>query len=71
MASIPSATLDQPLKDIRVVDVTSALAEPYCTMLLGDHGIGVIKIEQPSWGRWQPLRPVTPPPPMAVAWPVG
>lgn len=71
MTSIPSATLDQLLKGIRVVDVTRALAGPYCTMLLGDQGGEVIEIEQPGWGANGPLRPAMPPPSMAATWPMG
>jgi crotonobetainyl-CoA:carnitine CoA-transferase CaiB-like acyl-CoA transferase len=38
------------LDSIRVVEMTEALAGPYCAMLLGDFGADVVKAERPGTG---------------------
>ncbi len=47
-----------PLEDIKILDLSHALAGPYCTLLLGGYGARVYKLESPGAGEigrgWAP-----------------
>ncbi len=47
------------LENVKVVDLTRTLAGPFCTMMLGDMGADVVKIEEPELGdetrSWTPF----------------
>jgi len=55
----PHGDHSRPLEGLKVVDFTRILAGPLCTMLLGDMGAEVIKIEDPEHGddtrAWAPF----------------
>ena len=42
--------MEAALSDVVVIDLSRVLAGPYCTMMLGDMGATVIKVEQPGKG---------------------
>jgi len=65
-----SAPRTGPLEDIRVIEMGTMIAGPFCGQLLADHGAEVIKLEQPGigdpmreWGKEKPHG-------KALFWPV-
>src|ERR1041385_3328399 len=43
-----------PLEGLRILDLTRLAPGPYCTMVLGDLGAEVVRIDQPGELGWKP-----------------
>ena len=50
-----------PLEGLKVVDLSRVIAGPYCSMLLGDLGADIIKVERPDGEGTRGLEPIAAP----------
>jgi formyl-CoA transferase len=59
-----------PLSDVRVIELGTLIAGPFCGQLLGDFGAEVIKVEEP--GRGDPMRDwgKAKPQGVSLSWPI-
>ena len=46
----PAAPTALPLAGMRVIDMATVIAAPFCTTLLGEFGADVLKVEHPDGG---------------------
>ena len=55
----PGNPMPQALADLKILDLSRVLAMPYCSMMLGDLGAEIIRVERPGVGdetrHWAPL----------------
>lgn len=59
-----------PLSGVRVIELGTLIAGPFCVQLLGDLGADIIKVEDPAAGdpmrAWGPVKPGN----RSLAWPI-
>lgn len=48
-----------PVGEVRIIDLSTQLPGPYCSMLLSDLGAEVIKVERPGMGDTAVISPAT------------
>jgi formyl-CoA transferase len=46
----PGNSMPQALADLKILDLSRVLAMPYCSMMLGDLGAEIIRVERPGIG---------------------
>ena len=60
MSGAECAPRVQPLDNVRVLDVSTFIAGPYCARLLADLGATVIKVEAPDGDMMRSRPPMRP-----------
>lgn len=57
-AAVRAGAIGRPLAGLRVLDLTRVLAGPYASMLLGDMGAEIVKLEAPGGDETRAIPPV-------------